>query len=185
MGLFSRSVVFYEKPNKMTFISGSALRDEVLIACDGSEYWFWMRSFDKGSLYFCSLDGLDKTPVIPLMRPEVVRCMVWIDEIEGDIEPTARGFRAESKRGRFKKLVEFDSEKVLGQEIFFDGEPVVSLRALEFGRFSGLTLPTKVEAEWHEEKTSGVFTLEGWAVNIRTPEISKPKGLHRIDLEKF
>ena len=184
-GIFNKSLIFYEKPNKMMFVSGSALRDEAIIGCDGSKYWFWMRSFDSGSLYFCDLDRLDRTPLIPLMRPEVVSRMAWIDEIEGEVTPAKDGFRAESTRGRFKKLVGFDSEKVFLQEVFVDDALVVSLRALEFGNFSGLMLPTKVEANWKEEGLSGVFVIDRWIVNARAPEISEPKGLRRRNLEKL
>lgn len=185
MGLFHKSLIFYEKPDKIMFISGSALRDEALIGCDGIKYWFWMRSFENGSLFFCDLDKLDDTRVIPLMRPEAVKCMAWIDEVEGRVSPTARGFRAESESGRFRRVVEFDSEKILGQELIVDDVPVVSIRALEFREFSGIMLPTRAEATWHEEGMSGTFTMDGWMVNIPTPEIKEPKGFHRRNLEKF
>lgn len=185
MGLFSKSLIFYEKPYKIMFISGSALRDEALIGCDGTKYWFWLRSFDNGALYFCDLAKLDDTRLIPMMRPEAVKCMAWIDEVEGKVSPTARGFRAESEKGRFKKVVDFDSDKVFRQEIIVDGVSVVSISATEFGEFSGVMLPTKAEATWHEEGMSGTFTMDGWMVNIPTPPLSEPKGFHRKNLEKF
>ena len=185
MGMLSRSLIFYEKPNKIMFISGSPLRDEALIGCDGTKYWFWMRSFDNGNLYFCDLADLDDTRLIPLMRPESVVCMVWIDEVEGKAVATERGFRAESARGRFRKVVEFDEEKILGQELIVDGVPVFSVRGLEFGEFSGIILPIRAEATWHEEGMSGTFTIDGWMVNIPTPDIVEPKGFHRKNLKKL
>ena len=185
MGIFSRSLIFYEKPNKIMFISGSPLRDEALIGCDGVKYWFWIRSFDNGNLYFCDLAELDETRLIPLMRPEAVVCMAWIDEVEGVAVPTERGFRAESAKGRFRRVVEFDSEKILGQELIVDGAPVGSVRGLEFGEFSGIMLPTRAEATWHEEGMSGTFTMDGWTVNIPTPNIEEPKGFHRKSLKKL
>jgi hypothetical protein len=183
-GLLIKSSIFYEKPDRMLFLSASAWRDEALIGCDGKKYWFWMRSFDDNSLYFCDLEKLDSTRLMPLMRPEVVSCIAWVDEIKGEPVPVGGPrFKAEHTRGRLRKLVEFDSEKVVRQEIFVDGKSVVSLRAVEFGRFSGVLLPTKVEAEWPDEGLSGTFSIEGWKVNADAPEISEPKKMRRVDLE--
>lgn len=172
---FSKSSVIYQKPDRVLFSTKLAERQEAILGNDGDNYWFWIRSFDPDSTYFCPSAKLDEYPLNPVMRPEVVACMAWIDELKPDSPPKRKndGYVATQTKGRISKRVEFDSEKMTSQHIFIDGFRVVSMDALEFVEVNGLKMPSKVRAKWHEQRDmSGIFVMEGWQINVELPPIS-------------
>ena len=182
-GILSKSTMFYEKPQKILFTTEFMGAKEAIVAQDGSNYWFWIRSFDKQSIYFCRPEKIDSAGLRAIMRPEVICSLSWIEEIRPDSIKEADGrITATCKKGETSKIIEFDSEKIIKQTILFKGSPVATLAGSSFKDFSGFTFPTRIVATWHEEGMSGNFSVDEWIVNEKCPEISEPQGLKRKEL---
>lgn len=187
MGLVSKGVLFYDKSGRMLFTVWVAGRREAALGCDESSYWFWIGSFDRNSLYFCGRDELDGSPLRPVMRPEVMESMSWVGTVnpEAPVARTSRGFVVEFPEGGMRKVVEFDSEKIMSQSLFRGDSRVVTMEGERFEEFGGAILPVVVRVVWHEEGLSGVFKVRGWKVNEAEQQISEPEGLRRIHVNSL
>lgn len=187
MGLVSKGSLFYDKAGRMLFTVWVAGRREAVVGCDGDMYWFWIGSFDKNSLYFCGRDELDGTPLRPVMRPEVIASMSWVGTIDPEVPVarTVRGFVAEFREGGMRKVVEFDSEKIMSQSLFRGDARVVTMEGENFEEFGGSILPVLVRVVWHEEGLSGVFKVRGWKVNEADQQVSEPEGLRRNHMKSL
>lgn len=176
LGLLSWSSLRRDKPDKILLTVWSGGKKEALVGCDGKRYWFSVKSFEGGRLYSCDVSELKDLPLRSVMRPEVISSFGWVDEIEAgsDVYRTANGFAAEVASGCFKRVVEFDSEKILTQTIYQDGFKLVTLEGDAFEQFSGVLLPSAVRATWHEEGMSGRFSITDWKVNQGISGISEP-----------
>jgi hypothetical protein len=186
-GIGSNSMLFYSKDDRVTFASWFLGVSEALVRCDRSEYWFWVRSFDAKSIYFCDRERIEKTRLRPIMRPEVLGMIAWIGEIDPlqKTHRSDRGFIAQVKRGSMDIFIEFDHEKILAQSAFSEGRKIVTLEGFQFAEFSRLMMPKRIRATWHEENISGEFVIEKWIINAKEPEISPPEGLKRVSLEDY
>jgi hypothetical protein len=49
--------------------------EQARVAFDGSEYWFWIRSYDPNRHYACPMESVEATGLIPPLRPSFMR---WI-----------------------------------------------------------------------------------------------------------
>ena len=187
VGLVGRATLFFRRPADFLFRIWVVGREEASVGCCGDDYWFWIDSFRKDSVYFCGRGDLGGTVVRPLLRPEVVCSVAWVELIpEGsEVLRTARGFRTDVVANGFRKVVEFDSEKILAQSMFFEGKRVVTVEGERFEEFSGLVLPVVVRATWHEEDVSGTFPVRRWVVNGDDFEISEPRGKRRLPAESL
>lgn len=188
VGLVGRASLFFRRPGDFVFRVWVVGREEATVGCSGDDYWFWIDSFKEDSLYFCHRGDLGSTVVRPLLRPEVVCSLAWVDLIPDDseISRTSRGFRTDIVGNGFRKVVEFDSEKILAQSIFFEGKRVVTMEGERFEEFFGLVLPVVVRATWHEgEEVSGTFPVRRWTINGKDIKISEPLGKKRIQAESL
>lgn len=185
-GFTSNSLLFYDKNDNILFSTWFLDIREALVGCDGSEYWFWIRSFDRKSLYFCDRSKLDSTILKPIMRPEVIGMIAWITEVSPEqIARSEKGFIARAKGTSMEILVEFDHEKILSQAAFLGDRRIVTLEGEDFAEFSGVLMPRKIRATWHEENLSGDFFVPKWVINAKNPGMHPPEGLKRINLEDY
>lgn len=187
VGLVGRASLFFRRPSDCLFRIWVVGREEAAVGCSGSSYWFWMDSFRRDSVYFCDRDNLPNTAVRPLLRPEVVCSLAWVGLIPNDAEilSTKMGFRTEVVDGEFRRVVYFDSEKILAQSVFLRGERVATLEGKRFEEFSGLLLPVVVRATWHEDEVSGTFPVRNWVVNGDDATISPPRVKKRVPAESL
>jgi hypothetical protein len=187
MNLMSESSLFCNKQGDFLLQTWFLGRKEASIACKKDKYWFWIRSFNKDSLYFCDSRNIQETRLRPMMRPEIIRLLCWISEIDPSckIEKSGHAFVAESKSGQMTILTEFDGEKILSQSVAFKGEKIVTMKGGDYIKSSGPNLPKKIRIDWHEEKRSEEFFIKSWTVNCEDQEISEPEGLLRINLEEI
>lgn len=186
-GITSNSSLFHRKDDIVSLSSWFLGLREAVVGCDGLEYWFWMRSFDAKSVYFCDREKLERTTLRPIMRPEVLIMIAWIGEIETaqEVRKSNAGFVAVTKKGAIDIIVEFDQEKIRTQTAISEGVPIVTLEGDDFAEFSGLILPKRIRAFWHEERLFGEFVIEKWVINADDPVFLPPKGLRRINLEDY
>jgi len=185
MGLVSISSLFYERDGETLFSTWFLGMREAVVGFDNEEYWFWIRSFDRKSLYFCDRSRMESTRIRTIMMPEVMAIMAWVPEadFENGAVPYHGGFKTERKMGKVLLSVEFDHEKVLSQQISEEGRMIATLEGSDFKSFSGIMLPRKIKATWHEEDLSSEFLVEEWIINKKNPGASLPEGLERVSLE--
>jgi hypothetical protein len=181
----SRSKLSYKKPDEFiaeTYLLGKK-RSEV--ASDGKNYWFWMESFDKDSLYFCRRDKIEITRVKPPLHPFVIQGLAWVDEIKSEsYRVTERGLlSALQESGVYSKEVVTDGEKILEQHFFKDGSPILSAKAHEFHEIEGIFLPKRMTLIWHEEGFSAEMSTDMVSVNKKIPKADMPRGLNMVSLE--
>jgi hypothetical protein len=186
MGLISRSSLFYDRRGDLIFTTWLAGSKEGEVGCSGDDYWFWVKSFDKDSIYWCRRDRLEHTPLRPLMMPEVIRAIAWVTDVDASLaEESGDIFVSESKDGPFRTVVEFDHEKILSQSIFHRDTKIVTMEGHDYSNLSGIKLPKRVRAIWHEEGMTDDFYIKAHIVNGEDQEISPPEGMKRINLESL
>jgi hypothetical protein len=181
----SRSKLSYEKPDEFiaeTYLLGKK-RSEV--ASDGKNYWFWIESFDKDSLYFCQRDKIGITRVKPPLHPFVVQGLAWVDEIKPEsYRVTEQGLVAAlQESGVYSREVVTDGEKILEQHFFKEGLPVLSAKAHEFHEIEGFFLPKRMTLIWHEEGFSAEMSTDMVSINKKIPKVDMPRGLKMMNLE--
>jgi hypothetical protein len=181
----SRSKLSYKKPDEFiaeTYLLGKK-RSEV--ASDGKNYWFWMESFDKDSLYFCRRDKIGTTRVKPPLHPFIVQGLAWVDEIKPEsYRFTENGLVAVLQdSGIYSREIVTDGEKITEQHFFKEGLPVLSAKAHEFHEIEGIFLPKKMTLIWHEEGFSAEMSTDMVFVNKKIPKADMPRGLKMVNLE--
>lgn len=185
-GLISRSSLFYDRRGDLMFTTWLAGSKEGEVGCSGDDYWFWIRSFDKESVYWCGRDRLEHTPLRPLMMPEVIRAMAWVTDVDASLaERSGDIFVSERKKGPFRTVVEFDHEKILSQSVFHGDARIVTMDGHDYSSLSGIQLPKRVRVIWHEENMTEDFYIKAHIVNGEDQEISPPEGMKRINLESL
>jgi hypothetical protein len=181
----SRSKLSYKKPDEFiaeTYLLGKK-RSEV--ASDGKNYWFWMESFDKDSLYFCRRDKIETTRVKPPLHPFVIQGLAWVDEINPEsYRVTEHGLLAAlQESGNYSREVVTDGEKITEQHFFKEGLPVLSAKAHEFHEIEGIFLPKRMTLIWHEEGFSAEMSTDMVSINKKIPKADMPRGLKMVNLE--
>ena len=182
----SRSKLSYKKPDEFiaeTYFFGKKKSE---VASDGENYWFWIESFDKDSLYFCRLDKIGTTRVKPPLHPFVIQGLAWINEIKPEsYRVTERGLVAAlQESGAYSREAVTDGEKILEQHFFKDGSPILSAKAHEFHEIEGVFLPKRMTLIWHEEGFSAEMSTDMVSINKKIPKADMPRGLKMVDLEK-
>lgn len=187
MGLVSSSSLYYEKGGDMIFSTHVFGVKEAMVGCRSEEYWFWIRSFDKESVYFCPIENLDATTLRPLMMPEAISMIGWIGEIEASSSFTrsSRGFISSKDDGRITFKTEFTADRILSQTILVDGSEILTMEGGNYRSFSGHMMPTKINVTWNEEGLFGTFQVREWVINPERQDASAPEGMRRISLEDY
>lgn len=187
MGFTSNSSLFYEKKGNMLLITFVIGMKEAMVGCENDEYWFWIRSFDKDSVYFCEKDKLDQTRLRPLMMPETISMIGWIDEIDpkSKIVRLENSFVSETQKSNIKYLTEFDQEKILSQKIVLEDQEILTMKGENYQYFSGHLMPTRILVFWHEEGLSSRFFINEWIINSDDKDTSMPENLKKINLEDY
>lgn len=179
----NNAVFFYTKPNTIFFESKGLLRKEMVVATNDNVFWFWMRSFDANSAYYCPVNALENTRVIPLLRPSFIIGMLGVEEIK----PTAYAFengllivKADSRN------IYFDQEKIVKQEYFDSQGLYASIEVIKFHKIGDLFLPKEVRAKLHRDDQQITISLEEPEINGEWEfNTEVPPGLKKINLENY
>lgn len=182
IGFLNKSSLFCEKNGDLLFVTYIYGTKEAMIGCEKNNYWFWIRSFDKKSIYFCKKSNLNKTNLNPIMNPEIISSMGWMREINPNskIEYSEKGLLCEFKKDLIKIIIEFDSEKIISQKIFIDERLILTMEGKEYNYFSNHLMPTKIKAFWHEENIKETLYIDQWILNKKI-NTSEPKNFNRIN----
>jgi hypothetical protein len=185
----SSSTMFYGKPYNFITITSFLGRKESEVASDKNLFWFWVRSFDAKSAYFCRREDVGVTRMKSAMRPDLLKGLVGIDEIDHEHSTMSmKGGLLEVRLEEFgyAKRIVLDSEKILEQHVSNGDIPVLSVEVVEFHSVMGTFLPKKARVSWHEEGFETMLEMEGLEVNIKKePQVGIPSGLGLVDLNGY
>lgn len=183
IGFFSKSSLFCRKNGDLLFVVYVYGTKETMIGCKENNYWFWMRSFDKKSIYFCEKTNLNKTNLNPIMNPEVISMMGWMSEIDSGLPifTSNKGLLCELKKDSSKIIIEFDSEKIISQKIFIEEKLILTMEGKKYDYFSGHLMPIEIKAFLHEENIEQKIHIDNWILNYDDINTSEPKSFKRIN----
>ena len=185
----SSSTMFYSKPFDFMMSTSFLGRRESEVGSDKEIFWFWIRSFDPKSAYFCLRADVGKTRMRGAIRPDLLKSLLGIDEIDPSRAKMERcGPLLELTFEEFdhtRRLV-LDSEKILEQHVSRGGVAVLSARVVDFHSANGTFLPKKIRVEWHEEGFAATLEMEGLETNLeKEPKVGIPPGLGLVDLRGY
>lgn len=176
----TNSTLFYEKPNKIMFETYYFNKKKLQIICDGVLFWFWIEQFDKKNAYYSKLEEINKTRLKKSLYPEVLRGLIWVDEIkECKIENDELVI---IKKYCTIKL-RLKEGKVISQKFEINSIPIITVTTEEFQEINNIFVPQKIKVEWHEEKRKETIFL-GKANLNGSLEIKIPKEPNKINLNE-
>ncbi|NBT57375.1 hypothetical protein EBT16_01180 [bacterium] len=184
----TRTEILYLKPNKIVATTVSPFgRKQAEVATDGKEYWFWMRDFDKDSVYHCPLSKVSTTRVVLPMRPNLVVSFLGVDEIRWDSMSVEEGVaRLSSSEEDLSKLVTFEGGKITGVSYHRGETPEMTATFKSHQIIDGFEVPKVVNVSWHEQNSSFDLEIKDVLINIKNPpEIKMPEGMKKISLIGF
>lgn len=178
----------YNKESGMRIDSKLAGRTETKAAYDRTMFWFWSRSFDQSSVYYCQTDRIHTTRLKPSLHPRLVSCMLCADEIPSEftVVDSPSGLRIAISENGFTREVEFRDGLIVLQEFRVGGKLVASMKPDGFQETKGFTLPKNLKITWYDDGISATINLgKAFANTGIKPEISMPQGLSKVNLEGF
>lgn len=165
--------VRFEAPGKMKVTISSFVTKEMEIAADDDIFWFWSRSFDENSVYYCATDKIAETRVRPFLYPFVLRSLILAED--GNQESDG-----------IKRVTDV-TEQRLRRHVFYKKEqPILTVLFLSFQKCENFVLPKKVRVTIHEEEMS--FDLDIGKARLNTGETVDtkfPEGLSRVNLDSY
>lgn len=183
----TKTEIVYIKPSKLltTTILFGRKRSEV--ATDGRDYWFWIKDFDRASIYHCPLSKISSTRVILPMRPNLIKSVLAIDEMEWESMSTQEGTaRLKRSEDDLVKCVLFRNSRIVEIAYYRGESPVMTAKFKSHQNINGFQIPKDVNVFWHEENESLDFEIKNVVINIdNPPEIKIPEGMKKISLIDF
>jgi hypothetical protein len=183
----TKTQVVYIKPSGLLSTTSSFGRKKAEVATDGKEYWFWMKDFDRASIYHCPLSKISSTRVILPMRPNLIKSALAIDEIESESILIQEGTaRLKSPEDDLAKCVLFRNGRIV-EIVYYRGEsPLMTAKFKSHQSIDGFEIPKNVNVFWHEENASLDFEIKNVVINLANPpEIKMPEGMKKISLIDF
>jgi hypothetical protein len=184
----AKTEVVYIKPSKVLAVTSSFFgRKQAEIGTDGRDYWFWMRDFDKESIYHCPLPKISSTRVVLPMRPDLITSALGVDEIIWESISVQEGVACLTRsEGDLVKCVLFKDDKMKGVTYHRDGLPMMTATFKSHQKIDGFEIPKEVNVFWHEENASLDFEMKNVVINTdEPPEIKMPEGMKKISLIGF
>lgn len=184
----TKTEVVYIKPSKVLAVTSSFFgRKQAEVGTDGRDYWFWMRDFDKESIYHCPLSKISSTRVVLPMRPDLITSALGVDEIIWESISIQEGVACLTcSEGDLVKCVLFKDDKMKGVTYHRDGLPMMTATFKSHQNIDGLEIPKDINVFWHEENASLDLEIREVSLNIKDPpEIKMPEGMKKISLIGF
>lgn len=184
----ANSSLFCRKPHGLHFVSHLFGRKELEIAEDDGTFWFWYRSFDPISVYYCDAAKLQDTRVRIEMRPCLMRGLFGMEAIPDDkitMTLTDEGLMASFVQNDLVREIGIHGGKIKTQRCYHNGELVVSMEVLEFQDASG-SIPKKIRLNLHEEGKSFQIDMGKAVINSgEDKNMSMPPHLTKISLQDY
>jgi len=167
---------FYEKPNKIYFLTRAFKKDQAIVSSDGETYWFWIKDFDPKHVYYCDLDKLKDTRVKNPLQPDFIKSLIFVDQIPLDAKVV--GEKILFDQGGYSRVFKLEETKIKEQHWLLGGKPILSVYT-EYD--SG---PKYLKIIWHEEKQQIYVEVIKINTNIEIPSQAMPK-LKKINLYNY
>jgi len=184
----TKTEVVYIKPFRVLAVTSSFFgRKQAEVGTDGRDYWFWMRDFDKESIYHCPLSKISSTRVVLPMRPNLITSAFGVDEIMWESISIQEGVACLTcSEDDLVKCVLLRDDKVTGVTYYRDGLPMMTATFKSHQKIDGFEIPKEVNVFWHEENASLDFEIKNVVINTEEPpEIKMPSGMKKISLIDF
>jgi hypothetical protein len=181
----SKTEVIYMKPSKVLAITSSPFgRKQAEVATDGKDYWFWLKDFDKTSIYHCPLSMISSTRVILPMRPNLITSALGVDEIRWDSISIHEGTaQMKCSEDDLVKCVTFKEGRIEEITYLRQYRPVMTATFKSHQNIDGFEVPKELNVFWHEENASLNFEMKNVVLNFsKPPEIKMPQGMNKISL---
>lgn len=164
---------FYEKPNKVYFATKFLKKEQAIVSADGKTYWFWIKSFDPKSVYYCDLDKIELTRVKSPLKPDLIKSLIFIDEIP----KTAKVNNNEIcfKDGFYSRIIKIEKEKIKEQHWLENNKPTLSAYYNE----------ESIKIVWHEENTKISVFIKNLKINPTHRPAQQMPNLKTINLEDY
>lgn len=180
--------ILYAKPSMFIATTSYFGRKQAEVASDGVLYWFWIREFDRNSVYHCPLSRISSTRVTFPMRPKLIVSVLCVDELiydsmSVDEEGTIRLW---SKEEDLSKCVSIREGNISEIDYYFEKSPILNVKIMSHQRIDGVDLPKNVRIFWHDQKASTSAELKDIVLNGANPHsIKMPENLNKISLIDF
>lgn len=180
--LLTNSCFFYEKPNNIMLETYYLFDKKLELVCDDSLFWFFMKNFDKNSIYYCDPKLLNQTRLKKSLYPEIIKRIVWIDEIDD--------YNIEDNKIKIKKEdciieIKIKEGKVINQNFQVNGLLVATVRTEAFQTINEVIVPKTITVSWHEENREEKINLGKAKLNERIKIKKMPNNLKKINLKNI
>ena len=181
--------VSYVKEKGFKLVQSTMGREEMILSADQSELWFWSRSFDPNSAYYCDREKVYNTRLREELYPCVVIGILCVDSIpleRATIVNRPSGPAIMTVEEGLVREMEFMDGRIVSQTFYSGPTPIVSVRFTEFQKASGFTLPKKASVLWHEKARRVSINFGKADINaVDDVDTSIPQRLSRVSLEGF
>lgn len=177
VGNFASFYWFYEKPNKVYFKTTSRNKDQAIISDDGQTYWFWIKTFDPRTVYYCDSSKVDNTRVKHPLKPNFIKGILFFDKMPPE---------AHVNQYRHTTEISFFDENYL-RKILVNHNQITEQHWLENGELilSVYYNSDLVEIFWHEENQSTIARIKQLIINPKEKPDQMPLDLKKIDLNGY
>lgn len=180
-----KSSLFYEKPSRIQITSTLFGNSESELFSDEKLFWFWIRSFDANSVYFCERSNVHLTRVINPLRPEILSKVLGLDEIPSDAVVKQIGGYFEVlllQDGYFRKII---IEDRITKQIFYKNEQaILSVDFVSVQEVDSIWVPKEIKLFWHSENMHLKMSMGTPQINIDVAPTKMPN-LKKINLEDY
>jgi hypothetical protein len=182
-----KTSVEYKKKTAIRLDSSLGGRTEMKAAADRNTFWFWCRSFDRSSVYYCDRSRINETRLKPAFHPCLAAAMFCVDEIEkSTVIDTPDGRRIATEEDGFNREIELHNGLIVRQQFRVGNKLVATMKVEEFQKHREFTLPSKIRITWHDEGISATISMGDIIINSGVvPDTSIPTELSRVNLENF
>ena len=181
--------VAYARKKGIRLTQSTMGREDLIVAADQMDFWFWSRSFDPNSVYHCDRQDVRNTKVRPELYPCVLIGILCADPIPSETTTIVNGPSCPliiTVEDGITRELELKDGRIVSQVFYSGVDPLVSVKFTEFQDSCGFTLPKKASVLWYEQGRR--ITLNFGEAEVNMPDdvdTSVPQGLQMVNLEGF
>ena len=164
---------FYEKPNKVYFVTKFLKKEQAIASSDGKTYWFWIKSFDPKSVYYCDLDKIELTRVKSPLKPDLIKSLIFIDEIPKTAK--VNNDEISFKDGFYLRIIKIGKENIKEQHWFENNEKLLSAYYQD----------ECIKINWYEENKQISVFVKNLKINPKHEPDQQMPDLKKINLEDY
>ena len=175
---FVESMLYCDKNGTAIIRSGIRGRSVSEVAIKSNLFWFWIKDYGS-EVFYCNKKDISKTRVKDILRPELTRLVVGIDEI-----PTylIKDNKIEFDINEFHVISTLCEGRIACHEVFKNGVKVMTAQILDFEK----DVPKRIYIIWHEENIKLTFQSDKIEINTKNPpEVKFPEDMKKINLVDY